>query len=107
MGFSLAIDDFGTGYSSLEYLKCLPIDVLKIDQSFVRDIGSDSNDDAIVQTIISLANNLDLCALAEGVETPQQLDFLKQNECDCYQGYYFSKPLKADKFWQLFNKNKG
>jgi diguanylate cyclase (GGDEF)-like protein/PAS domain S-box-containing protein len=93
MGIRLAIDDFGTGYSSLQYLKNLPIDVLKIDQSFINDISIDVNDRAIVQTIISLAKNLNLWVVAEGVVDQKQYDFLKQRDCDSYQGYYYCKPM--------------
>lgn len=93
MGFSFAIDDFGTGYSSLAYLKSLPIDKLKIDQYFVRDIATNQSDAQIVKTIISMAKAMGLHVIAEGVETKSQLDFLRENECAEFQGYYFSKPL--------------
>ena len=107
MGIRLAIDDFGTGYSSLQYLKNLPIDVLKIDQSFINDISLDVNDRAIVQTIISLAKNLNLWVVAEGVVNQKQYDFLKQRECDSYQGYYYSKPMPMDELLTVIqHKNK-
>jgi len=96
IGIQFSIDDFGTGYSSLSYLKRLPIDELKIDQSFVRDIATDKDDAAIVATIIAMATHLNLTVVAEGVENFQQLDFLNDNGCALFQGYYFSRPLSAD-----------
>ncbi len=101
LGIELSIDDFGTGYSSLAYLKKMPLDILKIDQSFVRDIETDVNDAAIVDTIISMATHLDLKVIAEGVETRFELDFLEDKGCPLYQGYYFSKPLPNEQFIDL------
>jgi len=96
LGINLALDDFGTGYSSLSYLKRFPIDTLKIDQSFVRDLPDDQHDAAIATTIIAMARNLGLKVLAEGVETAEQLAFLREHNCDDVQGYYFSKPVPSE-----------
>lgn len=98
LGVSLAIDDFGTGYSSLNYLKRFPIDTLKIDQSFIRELEVNSDDASIVRAIISMAHSLDLTVVAEGVETVEQLDFLHQHACEVAQGFYLHRPLDAAAF---------
>ena len=101
MGFTIAMDDFGTGYSSLSYLKRFPIDILKIDRVFIRDIERSADDAAIVSAIIRLAHSLRLSVVAEGVESAAQLEFLQQEMCDRLQGYYFSRPLDASAFTAL------
>lgn len=107
VGAGLAVDDFGTGYSGLSYLKRFDIDKLKIDQSFIRDIPGNSNSIAIVSAIIAIAKELKIKTLAEGVETEDQLNFLKTKDCDYIQGYYFSKPLDAKSFTDLLLANQG
>jgi diguanylate cyclase (GGDEF)-like protein/PAS domain S-box-containing protein len=95
-GLALSIDDFGTGYSSLSYLQMFPIDILKIDQSFVRGIGTPAGDTRIVKAIIALAHSLELTVVAEGAETLEQIDFLKRHRCDMVQGYFYSPPVPSD-----------
>jgi diguanylate cyclase (GGDEF)-like protein/PAS domain S-box-containing protein len=104
LGLSISIDDFGTGYSSLGYLKRLPIQHLKIDRTFVRDIAHNEDDAAIIRAIISLGVSLDLNIVAEGVETEHQLNHLKLLECDEYQGYYFSRPVAAEEISGLIQQ---
>ncbi|HEY5928673.1 MAG TPA: EAL domain-containing protein, partial [Burkholderiales bacterium] len=95
-GVRIAIDDFGTGYSSLAYLKRFPIDCVKIDRSFIRDLPGNSDDIAMTRSIIAMAHNMKLEIVAEGVETVQQLEFLQAYGCDEIQGFLFSEPLPAD-----------
>lgn len=106
MGVRISIDDFGTGYSSLAYLKRLPIDVLKIDSSFVRDVTSNPDDAILVEAIITLAHNLRLKVIAEGVETTDQLAFLSRLRCDEWQGFLYSKPLPSAAFRKLLVKGR-
>jgi EAL domain-containing protein (putative c-di-GMP-specific phosphodiesterase class I) len=104
LGVGLAIDDFGIGYSSLSYLKQLPLDQLKIDQSFVQGITKDGSDAMLVQTIIDLATNFNLNVIAEGVETESQLTFLKHHECMSFQGFLFGMALPLNEFERLFHR---
>jgi len=102
----ISIDDFGTGYSCLSYLKQLPIDLLKIDQSFVRDITHDKDDAMVVETIIAMSRHLGLNVIAEGVETQEQLDSLIDKGCNTFQGYFFSQPLDAAAFGNYISAHK-
>jgi hemerythrin-like metal-binding protein len=104
LGVGLSMDDFGTGYSSLSYLKQLPLDQLKIDKSFVNDIVTNQDDAIMVQTIIAMAHNFRMNVIAEGVETNEQLVFLKQHGCMMYQGYLFSKPVPIEEFEMLLGR---
>ena len=106
MGVRLSVDDFGTGYSSLSYLKRFPVDRLKIDQSFVHDITADADGAAIAQAVITLGHTMDMRVIAEGVETAEQLAFLRSNQCDEMQGFLFGKPMPADQFGKLLESGR-
>lgn len=106
LGVKLSVDDFGTGYSNLSCLKQFPLDMLKIDQSFIQDIGTNDDSGAIIASIITLAHNLKLNVIAEGVETETQLAYLQQHHCDLIQGYYFSQPLPTVEFEQLLREGR-
>ena len=106
MGIKISVDDFGTGYSSLSYLKRFPIDILKIDKSFIRDIAMDTDNSAIVTAIAALARSLKLSVLAEGVESKEQLGFLRREQCDRVQGFFFSRPVDPEALLSLMMKKK-
>ena len=101
LGITISLDDFGTGYSSLSYLQRLPINSIKIDLSFIKNVVTNTNDASIVKAIIAMAKNLNLQTIAEGVEDEYQLEFLKEHECDIIQGYFFSPPVPAEEFYNL------
>lgn len=104
IGFGLAVDDFGTGFSSLSYLTELPIDVIKIDKSFINRIPHDRKTVAVSNSIISLAHDLEIVTIGEGVENQEQVDWLKSHNCKLIQGYYFHKPMSADELEGLIKK---
>jgi EAL domain-containing protein (putative c-di-GMP-specific phosphodiesterase class I) len=104
LGIRISVDDFGTGYSSLAYVKRFPIDVLKIDRSFITDVTTNPADAAITGAIIDMAHSMDVRVVAEGVETAEQLDFLRQRGCDEIQGYYFARPLPPVEITELLLK---
>ncbi|HZT55204.1 MAG TPA: GGDEF domain-containing phosphodiesterase, partial [Burkholderiaceae bacterium] len=104
MGVLVSVDDFGTGYSSMSYLQRFPIDKLKIDRTFISDVTSSNDDASIVSAIVSLGHTLKLKVIAEGVETPEQLEFLQRLGCDQYQGYHYSKPMPAHEFAELIRR---
>jgi EAL domain-containing protein (putative c-di-GMP-specific phosphodiesterase class I) len=106
LGVRLAVDDFGTGYSSLSYLSRFPIDTLKIDQSFVRDMAQAGHGDAIINAVIGMGRSLNLRVIAEGVETAAQLTLLRELSCSEGQGFYFSRPVVADQFATLLRQEK-
>jgi EAL domain-containing protein (putative c-di-GMP-specific phosphodiesterase class I) len=106
IGVQIAIDDFGTGYSSLAYLKRFPIDTLKIDRSFIRDIPANSGDMKITRAIIAMAHGLRLKVVAEGVETADQLQFLQSQSCDAVQGYFLYPPLEEDEVAEVLEFNR-
>jgi len=107
LGVHISIDDFGTGYSTFSYIRRIPIDSLKIDQSFINDICSNLNDEAITTAVIDMAQSLNLNVVAEGVETEEQRKLLESLNCSEMQGYYFSRPLPADEFGKYLDNLEG
>ena len=105
LGIQIAMDDFGTGYSSLGYLQRFPFDRIKIDRSFIKDLGDDSGSDAIVGAVIALSKRLNMATTAEGIETAEQLQLLRLEGCDEAQGYYFSRPLPAEELSRRLEKD--
>ena len=106
MGVRISVDDFGTGYSSLSYLKRFPLDVIKIDKSFVRDLCVDEEDAAIVRAIIALAHSMRRSTIAEGVETAAQVEILKRENCEFFQGYYFGRPMNIERILERLEVQK-
>ncbi len=106
LGVLLSVDDFGTGYSSLSYLRRFPVDILKIDQSFIKDLGRGNGDDTLIKAFIAMGQSLNLKVIAEGVETREQLDFLQSNRCGFAQGYFFSKPVSANEIEVMLKQKK-
>ena len=106
LGVKISIDDFGTGHSSLDYLRKMPVDIIKIDSSFIKDIGKDEQDEEIIRTILAISKTMSIQVIAEGVETVEQLIFLEKNQVDNIQGYYFSKPIQAQAISDALNSNK-
>ena len=105
LDFSFSMDDFGTGYSSLSSLREMPIDELKVDRSFVSHLGERESDELMITTILTMAKIFDLKTVAEGIETEKQFNFLLENGCDIFQGYYFSKPLSKEDFELYYKKS--
>lgn len=102
-GFKISIDDFGTGYSSLNMLQIMPIDIIKIDKSFIDKIDKFNNNENLIEVIMMIAKKMNLKTVAEGVEDKEQVDYLKKVKCDLIQGYYYSKPIKLEKFIEYIN----